>query len=132
MITVQRTVTTTLDPRSTFDYLSAFEHTSEWDPGIPIVEKRSDGPVAALLDDRYPGVPFAGVLERRQVVERGPRVQGGGDGALHGDHEIDCTHTFCPEKRGEPRSTDDPTDSGFPPARWGVWAYSPGLRSPSE
>jgi hypothetical protein len=41
------------------------------------------------------------------------------------------TH-FDSEERGEPRSTDDPTDSGFPPARWGVWAYSPGLRSPSE
>ena len=46
MITVQRTVTTTLDPKTTFDYLSAFEHASEWDPGIPIAEKRSEGPVA--------------------------------------------------------------------------------------
>lgn len=46
MITVQRVVPTTLDPKSTFAYLSAFEHTPNWDPGTPIVEKQSTGPVA--------------------------------------------------------------------------------------
>jgi len=65
MITVQRTVTTALDPKSTFDYLSAFEHTSEWDPGIPIVEKRSDGPVA--VGSKYHGVAeFRG---KRQEID---------------------------------------------------------------
>ena len=46
MITVQRVVRTTLDPNATFAYLSAFEHTPEWDPGTPLVDKRSTGPVA--------------------------------------------------------------------------------------
>jgi Polyketide cyclase / dehydrase and lipid transport len=46
MITVQRVVPTTLDPQSTFAYLSAFEHTPDWDPGTPVVEKLSTGPVA--------------------------------------------------------------------------------------
>jgi hypothetical protein len=46
MITVQRIVRTTLDAPSTFAYLSAFEHTPTWDPGIPIVEKQTVGPVA--------------------------------------------------------------------------------------
>ena len=46
MITVQRIVRTTLDAPSTFAYLSAFEHTPTWDPGIPIVEKQTAGPVA--------------------------------------------------------------------------------------
>lgn len=46
MITVQRVVTTTLNPKATFAFLSAFEHTPEWDPGTPLVDKRSIGPVA--------------------------------------------------------------------------------------
>ena len=46
MITVQRVVQTTLDAPSTFAYLSAFEHTPTWDPGTPVVEKQSTGPVA--------------------------------------------------------------------------------------
>lgn len=46
MITVQRVVPTALDAKSTFAYLSAFEHTPNWDPGTPIVEKQSAGPVA--------------------------------------------------------------------------------------
>lgn len=46
MITVDETVQTTLAPRPAFEYLSNFEHTSEWDPGTPVTEKRSAGPVA--------------------------------------------------------------------------------------
>lgn len=46
MITVSGTVQTDLPPERTFAYLSQFEHTSEWDPGTPVVEKRSQGPVA--------------------------------------------------------------------------------------
>jgi hypothetical protein len=46
MITVQRVVTTTLDAKATFGYLSAFEHTPDWDPGTPVVEKQTVGPVA--------------------------------------------------------------------------------------
>ena len=46
MITVQRIVQTTLDAPSTFAYLSAFEHTPTWDPGTPVVEKLTAGPVA--------------------------------------------------------------------------------------
>ena len=46
MITVHGTVQSTLDPARAFDYLSAFEHTPEWDPGTPVVNKLSEGPVA--------------------------------------------------------------------------------------
>ncbi|RIJ78495.1 hypothetical protein D1871_02695 [Nakamurella silvestris] len=46
MITVSETISTALPAGAAFDYLSAFEHTSEWDPGTPVVEKRSPGPVA--------------------------------------------------------------------------------------
>ena len=46
MITVDETVKTTLAPAQAFDYLKNFEHTSEWDPGTPVVEKTSTGPVA--------------------------------------------------------------------------------------
>jgi hypothetical protein len=46
MITVQRVVPTTLDAKSTFAFLSAFENTPTWDPGTPEVEKRTAGPVA--------------------------------------------------------------------------------------
>lgn len=46
MITVDETVKTTLAPTEAFDYLKNFEHTSEWDPGTPVVEKTSTGPVA--------------------------------------------------------------------------------------
>ncbi|MFJ6278518.1 Carbon monoxide dehydrogenase subunit G [Arthrobacter subterraneus] len=46
MITVSGSVQTDLPPERTFAYLSQFEHTSEWDPGTPVVEKRSQGPVA--------------------------------------------------------------------------------------
>lgn len=46
MITVDETVQTTLPPAEAFDYLSNFEHTSEWDPGTPVMEKTSTGPVA--------------------------------------------------------------------------------------
>lgn len=51
MITVSETVQTVLDPTQTFAYLSAFEHTSEWDPGTPVVEKRSDG--SATVGSKY-------------------------------------------------------------------------------
>ncbi|MET3951525.1 SRPBCC family protein [Arthrobacter sp. UYEF36] len=46
MITVHGTVQSTLDPARAFTYLSAFEHTPEWDPGTPVVDKLSEGPVA--------------------------------------------------------------------------------------
>lgn len=46
MITVQRVVPTALDARSTFAFLSAFEHTPMWDPGTPVVEKQTPGSVA--------------------------------------------------------------------------------------
>ena len=65
MITVQRTVTTTWDPRSTFEYLSAFEHTAEWDPGTPVCDKQSEGPVA--VGSRYHAVAeFRG---KRQSID---------------------------------------------------------------
>ena len=46
MITVTGTVRSVLDPTKAFNYLSAFEHTPEWDPGTPVVDKLSGGPVA--------------------------------------------------------------------------------------
>ncbi|KUM33397.1 SRPBCC family protein [Arthrobacter sp. EPSL27] len=46
MITVTGTVNSALDPVRAFDYLSAFEHTPEWDPGTPVVDKLTAGPVA--------------------------------------------------------------------------------------
>ena len=46
MITVTGTVRSVLDPIKAFNYLSAFEHTPEWDPGTPVVDKLSAGPVA--------------------------------------------------------------------------------------
>ncbi|WP_445153531.1 SRPBCC family protein [Arthrobacter sp. Hor0625] len=46
MITVRGTIQSDLDPARAFAYLSAFEHTPEWDPGTPVVKKLSDGPVA--------------------------------------------------------------------------------------
>ncbi|MDI3213022.1 SRPBCC family protein [Arthrobacter sp. AL12] len=46
MITVTGTVQSVLEPGRAFDYLSAFEHTPEWDPGTPVVDKLSEGPVA--------------------------------------------------------------------------------------
>lgn len=46
MITVDETIRTALDPEAAFDYLANFEHTCEWDPGTPVTEKRSSGPVA--------------------------------------------------------------------------------------
>lgn len=46
MITIERSVGSSLDATTAFAYLSAFEHTPEWDPGTPVVKKLSDGPVA--------------------------------------------------------------------------------------
>ena len=46
MITVTGTVRSTLDATNAFEYLSAFEHTPEWDPGTPVVKTLSEGPVA--------------------------------------------------------------------------------------
>lgn len=46
MITVTGTVHSALDATRAFNYLSAFEHTPEWDPGTPVVNKLSEGPVA--------------------------------------------------------------------------------------
>ncbi|HET8878302.1 MAG TPA: SRPBCC family protein [Arthrobacter sp.] len=46
MITVTGTVRSPLEAGRAFAYLSAFEHTPEWDPGTPVVEKLSEGPVA--------------------------------------------------------------------------------------
>ena len=46
MITVRGTAHSALDPARAFTYLSTFEHTPEWDPGTPVVNKLSTGPVA--------------------------------------------------------------------------------------
>lgn len=46
MITVHGIVHSALEPVRAFDYLSTFEHTPEWDPGTPVVDKLSAGPVA--------------------------------------------------------------------------------------
>ncbi len=46
MITVTGTVRSPLQAGKAFAYLSAFEHTPEWDPGTPVAKKLSDGPVA--------------------------------------------------------------------------------------
>ncbi|WP_019482991.1 SRPBCC family protein [Arthrobacter sp. TB 23] len=46
MITVKGTISTPLSPARAFAFLKEFENTSEWDPGTPVVEKRSIGPVA--------------------------------------------------------------------------------------
>lgn len=46
MITVTGTVRSNLEAGKAFGYLSAFEHTPEWDPGTPVVKKLSEGPVA--------------------------------------------------------------------------------------
>jgi len=46
MITVTGTVRSPIEPDKAFEYLSAFEHTPEWDPGTPVVKKLSEGPVA--------------------------------------------------------------------------------------
>lgn len=46
MIKVIGTVRSILDASEAFEYLSAFEHTPEWDPGTPVVKKLSEGPVA--------------------------------------------------------------------------------------
>jgi len=65
VITVSETVPTVLDPTQTFAYLSAFEHTSEWDPGTPVVDKRSDGP-AAVGSKYYAEAEFRG---KRQPID---------------------------------------------------------------
>ena len=46
MITIDGTVRTSLGAEMALAYLSAFEHTPEWDPGTPVVKKLSEGPVA--------------------------------------------------------------------------------------
>ena len=46
MIKVAGTVSAPLPARTAFAYLSAFEHTSEWDPGTAVMEKLTEGPVA--------------------------------------------------------------------------------------
>lgn len=65
MITVKETIQTTLPPAAAFDYLSQFEHTSEWDPGTPVVEKKSPGPVAAGTE-YYAEAEFNG---KRQPID---------------------------------------------------------------
>ena len=50
MITVTGTVQTALEPARAFDYLSAFEHTPEWDPGTPVVDKLSTEMIKAIND----------------------------------------------------------------------------------
>jgi hypothetical protein len=65
MITVQRVVPTTLDAKSAFAFLSAFENTPTWDPGTPVVEKLTPGPVAV-------GSKFHAVAEfrgKRQPID---------------------------------------------------------------
>ena len=65
MITVKGTISTPLSPAQAFAFLKEFEHTSEWDPGTPVVEKRSIGPVA--VGHRYHAeAEFRG---KRQPIE---------------------------------------------------------------
>ncbi|HKS00733.1 MAG TPA: SRPBCC family protein [Arthrobacter sp.] len=54
MITVSGTVASSLPARTAFAYVSAFEHTSEWDPNIAVMEKLTQGPVA--VGHRYHAV----------------------------------------------------------------------------
>ncbi len=51
MITVSGTVETKLSPEKAFAFLSEFENTSEWDPGTPVMDKLTPGPVA--IGHRY-------------------------------------------------------------------------------
>jgi hypothetical protein len=46
MITVTGMAHSALEAGAAFEYLSAFEHTPDWDPGTPVVKKLSGGPVA--------------------------------------------------------------------------------------
>lgn len=67
MITVKETVETRLDPASTFAYLSAFEHTPEWDPGTPVSTKMTSGPVG--VGTRYEvQAEFRGKRSRLEYV----------------------------------------------------------------
>ncbi|WDF32151.1 SRPBCC family protein [Arthrobacter agilis] len=65
MITVSGSISTVLPPEQAFAFLSEFENTSTWDPGTPVLEKRSDGPAA--IGHRYHAeADFRG---KRQSIE---------------------------------------------------------------
>ncbi len=88
MITVRRTVRSALDAGSAFAYLSEFEHTSEWDPGTPVVEKTSTG--RAVVGSTYHAeAEFRG---RRQPIDYVVTEIDAADGgrariALHGENK---------------------------------------------
>lgn len=65
MITVSETIKTALPAAAAFEYLSAFENTSDWDPGTPVVQKRSTGPVA-IGSKYYAEAEFNG---KRQPID---------------------------------------------------------------
>lgn len=65
MITVSGSVTTPLSPEQAAAYLFEFEHTSEWDPGTPVVNKISIGP-ARPGSRYYAEAEFRG---KRQPIE---------------------------------------------------------------
>ncbi|WP_045731830.1 SRPBCC family protein [Pseudarthrobacter chlorophenolicus] len=46
MITVAGSVETKLSAEKAFAFLSEFENTSKWDPGTPVMDKITPGPVA--------------------------------------------------------------------------------------
>ncbi len=54
MISVDRTIRTALAPGAAFSYLKDFENIAEWDPGTPVTDKLTDGPVA--VGHRYRAV----------------------------------------------------------------------------
>jgi len=65
MITVSGNVTSSLPARTAFAYLSAFEHTSEWDPGTAVMDKLTEGPVA--VGHRYHAEAL--FRDKRQPIE---------------------------------------------------------------
>jgi hypothetical protein len=65
MITVAGSVRSPLAADNAFAYLSAFEHTPEWDPGTPVVKKLTEGPVA-VGHRYYAEAEFRG--KRRSLV----------------------------------------------------------------
>jgi len=51
MARYRTTVRSPRSPDDVFDYMAAFEHAAEWDPGVAEAERLTDGPVG--LDTRF-------------------------------------------------------------------------------
>lgn len=82
MITIRGSVDTPLGAKDAFAFLSAFENTPQWDPGTPVVEKLSSGPVA--VDHRYQAqAQFNG---KRQPIEYEVMELSDRHMKLRGDH----------------------------------------------